>query len=407
MANYHMRALLLGVLATFGSTACTEGSPATGDSVSRDSAGIRITESLQTLLPESSWEIGGTPILSIGRADGDSTQELYRVMGALRLAPDTLLIVNGGTAEVRWYDGEGQLIRSAGRQGAGPGEFSELGVGSVCLVPNGDLLVGDPLQQRANVFTRSGEFVRVVQVLGDAAFPSIQGCFSDGTLLAWWSVGPTERVPGTLIRSQFTWSRLDSAGTPIAELASLPSAPQYLLDQGDGQATYHTIPFTARPSAAASASFLYVAPGAEPEIVRYGLDGSVGALLRWEPTWRVNTVDVYDRYRASVLESQASPERRSYWAKFFDLDVEMPDQVAAVESLLVDDSGHVWAQRYLLPWDSVSVWDVFDSEGRWVVEVHMPGGFAPLQIGADFVVGLARDEMGVERVELRRLERGA
>jgi hypothetical protein len=36
----------------------------------------------------------------------------------------------------------------------------------------------------------------------------------------------------------------------------------------------------------------------------------------------------------------------------------------------------------------------------------MPGGFTPLQIGADFVVGLARDEMGVERVELRRLERG-
>lgn len=118
MANHHMRALLLGVLVALGPTACTEGSPATGDSVSRDSAGIRIIESVQSLLPESSWEIGGIPILSIGRADGDSTQELYRVMGALRLAPDTLLIVNGGTAEVRWYDGQGQLIRSAGRQGA-------------------------------------------------------------------------------------------------------------------------------------------------------------------------------------------------------------------------------------------------------------------------------------------------
>jgi hypothetical protein len=72
---------------------------------------------------------------------------------------------------------------------------------------------------------------------------------------------------------------------------------------------------------------------------------------------------------------------------------------------MVDAGGNLWAERYLLPWDTVGIWDVFDAEGRWIVEVSMPSGFSPRQIGADFVVGLTRDDLGVERIEVRLLER--
>lgn len=405
MATQNMSALGLGVAFTLGVAGCSERPPAAGAFVSRDSAGIQIMESARPALPASSWQIGERPVLSIGQADGDSTQELYRVTAALRLAPDTLVVVNGGTAEVRWYDGRGHLIRSVGRQGEGPGEFGELGPGSACITGDGDLLVGDPIQKRANVFTRSGEFRRVVQLTGDAAVPSIQGCFADGTLLGWRSVSPTQRVPGTIIQAEVTWSRVDPDGTRVTDLAARPSAPQYLLEQNDGIATYHTIPFTARPSAAAADSAVYVAQGDAPVIKKYNLDGTADAYIRWEPATRVKSADVYDRYRESVLESQNTPERRSYWNRFFSLGVEVPDQVATIQSIMVDAGGNLWAERYVLPWDTIGIWDVFDAEGRWIVEVSMPSGFRPRHIGTDFVTGLTRDDVGVERIEVRLLER--
>jgi hypothetical protein len=261
------------------------------------------------------------------------------------------------------------------------------------------------MQQRANVFTRSGEFRRVVQLTGDAALPSIQGCFADGTLLGWRSVSPTQRVPGTLIQAEVTWSRVDPDGSRVTDLAARPSAPQYLLEQSDGIATYHTIPFTARPSAAAADSAVYVAQGDAPVIKKYNLDGTADAYIRWEPATRVKSADVYDRYRESVLESQNTPERRSYWHRFFSLGVEVPDQVATIQSIMVDAGGNLWAERYVLPWDTIGIWDVFDAEGRWIVEVSMPSGFRPRHIGTDFVTGLTRDDVGVERIEVRLLER--
>lgn len=272
----------------------------------------------------------------------------------------------------------------------------------MCVRPDGDLLVGDPIQQRANVFSRTGEFVAVVNLTGDAAFPSIQGCFADGTYLGWRSASPRDRVPGTIIQARFTWSRVAADGGRIADLVTLPASPRYLLDQDDGTATYHTVPFTASPSAAAFGRYLHVAPGGPALIEKRRLNGSIDAHIRWTPTLRPKSADVYDRYRNHVLESQEHPERRSHWARFFDLDIDLPEHIAAVQDLLVDDSGNVWAERYRLPWNA-AVWDVFDGDGRWIVAVEMPAGFRLFQVGADYVLGLARDELGIERVEVRPL----
>ena len=49
---------------------------------------------------------------------------------------------------------------------------------------------------------------------------------------------------------------------------------------------------------------------------------------------------------------------------------------------------------------------MFDPEGRLLGSVQMPERFRPTHIGADFVLGVARDEMDVERVRLYTLEKG-
>jgi hypothetical protein len=48
---------------------------------------------------------------------------------------------------------------------------------------------------------------------------------------------------------------------------------------------------------------------------------------------------------------------------------------------------------------------VFDTDGRLLGDVPMPPGFTPLWIGDDLVAGVQRDDLGVERVRVYRIER--
>jgi hypothetical protein len=399
-------ALLMQLLATL---ACGPMSADRGSFVARDSSGIRLVENASPeWTPDSAWQLDSVPFLSfgsIGVAEGDSTQLLTQVMSATRLAADTIVLVNAGTAEVRWYDSTGHLIRSVGRKGAGPAEFSQYGPGTLCRMPGDRIVVGDPMQQRAHIFTTTGEFVQVIRVASNAVFPSVQGCFSDGSLLGWHSSGPAERIPGRIIESNFTWTRLAADGSPLTELLTLPGAQQYLLDQGNGIATYHAIPFNVRPSAAAATDRVYVAPGATPVIQMRGLDGALQSLIRWKPEALTRSEDVLAQFRSYMVDNQGSPERRAAWEKFFDLKVAIPPEIATVQSRVVDDLSHLWVERYRLPWDSVPRWEVFDPDGRWLGGLTLPTKFRPMHIGTDFVLGVSRGELGVERIQLHRLQR--
>jgi hypothetical protein len=50
-----------------------------------------------------------------------------------------------------------------------------------------------------------------------------------------------------------------------------------------------------------------------------------------------------------------------------------------------------------------SIWDVLDPNGRWLCTVSLPARFTPVEIGSDYVAGLARDEDDVEQVRVYRL----
>ena len=54
-----------------------------------------------------------------------------------------------------------------------------------------------------------------------------------------------------------------------------------------------------------------------------------------------------------------------------------------------------------------AVWTVFDSEGRIQGLVETPPGLDVFEIGEDYVLGLAEDELGVEHVQMWALGRGA
>ena len=74
-------------------------------------------------------------------------------------------------------------------------------------------------------------------------------------------------------------------------------------------------------------------------------------------------------------------------------------------AILVDRLHHVWVRDFNQPGDDRAAWVVFDPEGRVQGRVETPAGLDIYEIGADYILGRNRDDLGVEYVERWRLTR--
>lgn len=118
------RMLLTGVVLALVASACGGGAGDQVAAVVRDSAGITIVENSDPAwAPGASWTVDTAALVTIGGDELDPLYDLGQVTGALRLSDGRIVVANGATSEIRWYDGEGQHLATAGRKGQGPGEY--------------------------------------------------------------------------------------------------------------------------------------------------------------------------------------------------------------------------------------------------------------------------------------------
>ena len=105
-----------------GMAACTSGGevPATDNVL--DSAGITIVHNHVPQWSEGeAWSVSAEPRVSIGVLDGPAEYQLFDVVAAARQSDGDLVLVDGGTREVRLYDGDGVFLTKLGGRGSGPG----------------------------------------------------------------------------------------------------------------------------------------------------------------------------------------------------------------------------------------------------------------------------------------------
>jgi len=65
----------------------------------------------------------------------------------------------------------------------------------------------------------------------------------------------------------------------------------------------------------------------------------------------------------------------------------------------------IWVADYSFPGHPAEAWSVFDTSGVWLGKVATPGGFEIFEIGADYLLGVYRDDLTVEQVRLYGLRR--
>jgi len=86
--------------------------------------------------------------------------------------------------------------------------------------------------------------------------------------------------------------------------------------------------------------------------------------------------------------------------------------VPAFYGFVVGADGHTWVREFRIedapfgyspafpPRTTPVRWTVYRPDGVQLGNVEIPVGFRVSEIGADYVLGIARDELGVERVQM-------
>lgn len=358
-----------------------------------DSAGVSLVQNdTPVWSPEAAWRVDPEPFLSIGVLEGPPEYQLFRAVDAVRTPDGRIIVANGGSQELRFFDGGGSFLYSAGAEGQGPEEF--LGMSRIWLLERDSLLVYDYQNQRYVVLGLDGTFGRTVRldVPGQGlAWP--EDMLADSLILASSSlVDERAADAGPGVRRDSSVIRLFGFDGAVVDSLGVFAGSDVFVSTNRGSPVVASGQFGRDAQVAAHGDRWFYGSSDTYEIEVRKLDGSLLSIIRREVEERRMPPD----FAARVRERQQG----TFWEQ-----IPLPEVLPFYERFKVDTEGNLWVLDYRLERDDPQVWSVFDAGGRWLGEVETPPGGRVTRFGADSVLGVWTDELDVEQVRIYRLEK--
>jgi hypothetical protein len=362
--------------------------------------------------PLAEWSVSTEPVVVIG-IDGRTGHELYRVLGAIRLTNGRIAITNSGSSQIRFYSPDGTYLGSAGGEGGGPEELRRI---QSTARADGDTILVFTWEATLSAVSPSGRVVSKVRVdispmqvpcrgveLGLTVIPT--GAF----LMQAEDTGNPgcPATPEGLHQRTALLALYDSAVGRLDTLAVLPGTER------DGP---RYAAFGRTLAVAISPNRIFAGETGGDSIAVFSVDGEQLA------TWRhpLEAVPLTEAARAYKPQPFRARDGRVVTPEPFTA---MPQAYPRFARLLADRADNLWVMAYpvvdepmgswrmkSLPFPFVEQagarWIVLDSTGHPAARVRTPPGLYPLEIGFDYVLGMALDELDVETVRLYRLLKG-
>ncbi len=419
-------ALLVASAACSGSDATNTPNAAT----MRDSAGVTIIENAGSTWTEATTlALAAQPTVSIGEMDGSPEYQLYQVRAATRLANGGIVIFDGGSQEVRYYEETGQFLRRSGGKGGGPGEFQN--ANWMVRLPGDSLVLHDGQAQRITVLAPDGTLARSVNLaaaappvseaasgpgerrvmVGGMGMYDVLGVMSDGLFLARTRGQPALSEPGAVVkRDSATYVRLagdgrlrDTIGVMVGNEAQATAGGS----EGRRIVMVSPPPFGRSSQVALDSNGFWFGSADRYQLEHRASDGRLDRIVRRNIQPIAVTPAVVEAAKKAESERPFSgpAEMRDVFRKMAEEKWAgtMPATMPAHGSLRTDDAGRLWVAETRPPDDEIPRWTAFDAEGRMLGTMTMPANFRALEFGRDYVLGVATDENEVERVELFQL----
>ena len=395
--------LLLGLLF---STGCQESGPRDTGFTVRDSAGIQIVESAAPAWePGMGWSLAAEPSLEIGLLEGPEEYVFDRIGEVFLLSDGRIAASNRRTSEIRYFASDGTFLNAVGGAGEGPGEFQSMRTWPGTA---DTLLVFDARLARLTTLDPEGGFVTSIRIEGESGlgFPTPFGSTSDGGVFVTSGTGGYGAgASGLLEGNEIIFSRHAPKGdfrNVIARLQASPHWAHTVAGQTIAQYLPHSVGWTVF---AWESGHVFLGSGDEPEIEVWDPDGSMVRLIRWDAERRLVGDREIAEYREEFLASYQDPDQKRFWEGWLR-EVPFPDALPTFDGLLVDRTGHLWVERYQPFWDDSRTWSILSPDGLWLGDLDTPPALRITEIGADYVLGVWKDEMDVEFVRMYALDRG-
>lgn len=353
--------------------------------------------------PGTPLEIDAAPALSVGVVAGDTLEIFDRVVTPFVLPDGRLVVPLDGSRDIRVFTPAGDFLYRLGGAGEGPGEFLSISA----AWPRGD-----------TIEAFDGELRRLTRFLPDgsvATVPVPGGPFPDmslgvGPLEGGWALGGVAAGgPGQRDRIEihhFGWD-----GAHLGALGSAGGIVRYAAAGLGGPE-----PLSPRSVFASDGIRLYLGDTLEPLIRRVGPAGVPGGEVAWEPTEAVSVQEALEQVIDRAV-SRASADQRSATRERLE-GAAVSTELSVFWDFLPDGQGFLWVQpyeplahafplggTYLGGTAGEGAWQVFTADGRGVGTIAIPAGLVVTQIGPSAVVGIHRDDLGVESVRVHRLRR--
>lgn len=342
----------------------------------------------------------GAPILSLGEMDGDSRYTFAKI-GGVRLGNGVIVVADGGSAELRFYDGRGRFQHSSSRKGIGPGEHI-----SLKLIPDwqsDSLVVFDQTARRVSFHDARGKFSRTVQLPISQREPGLAGTVDvlgvDGNGRIITVTQPALQPTKTgLQRRQAIVAFIPRAGGSATGIGTFTGS-ELVHRVVSGNGIFSRLPFLQDFTAAVGPQKLYSVEGPTPLLTERNTTtrATRQARLPFESR-RVSRRDYEHWYERELLTipSERRPDTRQYYRSMYDAWTMRP-----AAKVLIDDVGRIWVEEFTLGGNRRAA--IYSADMRLIATVPLPANFTIASIRGSNVAGVVTDSNGVERVEVRPL----
>jgi hypothetical protein len=410
--------LLLGLTAGCGAT--DAGSGWRGSEETLPNGALRITNPAEGVWGEGGgWRLEQE--LQVGVVEGADAYMFATIIGLEADDDGRIYVLDRQANELRIFAPDGVHLRTTGRDGGGPGEYSN--ANGLLWLAQDTLLVIDQRGNRYSVLTRDGDYVRSVQ----RRLPFFGWAFSGGlegdVLYERASVGSGDdlrpAILGTALRGTAQSTLVSDAEVATAGAAAagatepagvdtvlLPTAPVPPVES-----------FSVRNERGGMVMGVPFAPGSV-----HRLDEQGGVWHGHGSEFRIfHSTLTGDTLREIVLEATPTPVTEaeiSEWessagvARFREmggrLDLSrIPRTKPFFNDIVVAPDGHLWVAVPDEPYRAQFA--IFDEAGRYLGRVHIDGiereVFVKPVIRNDRLYMVGRDELAVQRVYVFRIVR--
>jgi hypothetical protein len=337
------------------------------------------------------------PFASLGLRGGAPDTLFAGVVGAVRLDGSRTAVADAGSYAIRIFGSNGELTKTVGRNGAGPGEFRFLYWMGLCG-PDTLFAVDGALRRATVLRTSDGFVVRTVALPAWFSFDSIVACLEANQLLVLVDQPRPLGPPGQVTRTPATLVRLDLSRGQVDTLAALAGTEYFFAARTPG---FVDVPLGSRALATAGGGRVYYAQSTDSTVTSLDmLSGARRTFPHGLPVLKSSS-RVWDRAKADRI-AQEPMERHRTLLRAVLSEATAPEQQPAFVAMMADRAERLWLR---LPTRdaATSVWRVFDPSGRHLASVTLSLSLDPLDISDRELLAVHREPDGSESIRIYSL----